>query len=147
VDVVGRRDERVEVAGFEPALLLERELAVEDVLVLRAAVEADEAPREVVVDRRLGAARDDEREQRQRAVAGAEQQPLADPAAHAALRVALLVALGQPVRIGQQLGEARADRVAGDLWRRRLGDRRADIGNEPADRFRVQEILVAVHDG
>ena len=89
MDVVAWAGQRVEVAGLERAALRgsARRRLGEDVLVLRAAVEPDEPPREVVVDRRLQARRDDQREQRQRAVAGAEQQPLADPAAHAALRV------------------------------------------------------------
>src|SRR5581483_1904835 len=78
VDVVVRRKQRVEVARGERAALRELEGAVppgEDLLVLRAAVEADEAPGEVVVHRRLGPRRDDEREQRQRAVLGAVQEP------------------------------------------------------------------------
>jgi hypothetical protein len=147
VDVVGRRDQGVEVAGFESALLLERERVVEDLLVLSAAVQADQAPGEVVVHGCLGAARDHEREQRQRAVAGAEQQPLADAAAHPAVRIALPVALGQPVGVGEQLGEARPDRVAGGPRRGRGRDRLSHVGNEPADRFGVEQILVAVHDG
>jgi hypothetical protein len=53
VDVVGRRDQRVEVASRERAALDELDAAVAlgvDVLVLGAAVEADQPPGEVVVD-------------------------------------------------------------------------------------------------
>jgi len=49
-----------------------------EVLVLRAGAEAYEAPGEVVVNWRLRAGRHDEREERQRPVGRAEEQPLAD---------------------------------------------------------------------
>src|SRR5207247_6282684 len=74
MDVVARRNQRVEVARLEGASLHERELAVlerVDLLVLRPAIEADEAPREVVVHGCLRAGRDDEAEERERGVAGA----------------------------------------------------------------------------
>src|SRR5436305_722907 len=54
VDVVVRRDQRVEVARDEWPPLRQLELAAapgENLLVLGALVEADEAPREVVVNR------------------------------------------------------------------------------------------------
>ena len=74
------------------------------------------------MDRRLRARRHHEREQAQRAVAGAEQQPLADAAAHAAVGVALLV------DGGSHAGRRAARRSAGG-WRRRraAGDRAAAI--------------------
>ena len=57
VDVVARREQRVEVAGRERARARRARVAAVvarvDLLVLGAAVEPDEAPREVVVDRRL----------------------------------------------------------------------------------------------
>ena len=67
VDVVARRDQDVELARAEgtPFDEFKRALAVRvDLLVLRAAVEADEAPGEVVVDRRFRIRRHDEREER-----------------------------------------------------------------------------------
>jgi hypothetical protein len=66
VDVVARRDQDVEIAGNERASPDELERpapAHVDLLVLLPAVEADETPGEVVVDRRLRARRDDEREE------------------------------------------------------------------------------------
>jgi len=63
VDVVTWRDQHVEVARGERTLLDELERAVPldiDVLVLGGSVEPDEAPCEVVMDRRFRTGRDDE---------------------------------------------------------------------------------------
>jgi Tol biopolymer transport system component len=144
VDVVGRRDEGVEVARTERALLDELERAAPpgvDLLVLGAAVQADEPPGEVVVDRRLRRRRHDEREQRQRPVAGAVEQPLADAAAHAALRRRGLVLGRKPVGIGEQLGEAGANRVTRFLRRQRALDRSLDVPHEVPNDGRVEEEL------
>ena len=114
VDVVARRDERVEVARGERTPLGELEGAVPlrvDLLVLAAAVEADEAPRQMVVDRRLRGGRHDEREERERAVVGAVEKPLADPATHAAVLCRLRVLRRKPAAVREQVGEARPDGV------------------------------------
>src|SRR5215217_4756739 len=146
MDVVGGRQQGVEVAGLERAPLARRDrLAREDLLVLGAAVEADEPPREVVVDGGPGVRRDDEREQRRRPVAGAEQQPLADAAAHPAVRVSLLVAGGEPAGIGEQLGEGWPDRVAGILRGARVGDMRPHAADELAHDRGVEHVLVVRH--
>ena len=148
VDVVGRRDEGVEVAGRQRAALDELDAVAAlgvDVLVLGPAVEADEAPREMVVHRRLRAGGHDEREERERAVLGAEEQPLADAAAHAAVGVALLEALGQPVGVGEQLGEGGPDRVAGLRGRSGVLDRGAHAGDEVTHDRGVEQVLVAGH--
>src|SRR5215510_4653823 len=144
MDVVPWRDQDIEVAGLQRTLLDELEspamLAV-DLFVLSPPIEADEPPGEVVVDRGLRARRHDEREQRQRAVVGAVEEPLADSAAHAALRRRGLVLVREPSRVGEQLGKPRLDRRAGLLRRRGAGDRRLHLGNErPHDR-RVEDEL------
>jgi len=56
VDVVSRWDQDIEVAGFERSLFDELEYSITarvDLFVLRAAIQPDDAPREVVVDRCL----------------------------------------------------------------------------------------------
>src|SRR5437660_7261505 len=71
MDVVRRRNERIEVARLERAALEEPEPGVTvrvDLLVLCAAVQADEPPRKVIVHRGFRTGRDDEREERERAV-------------------------------------------------------------------------------
>ena len=85
----------------------------------------------------------DEREQGQRLVPGAVEQPLADPAAHAAPGHGRRQLVRQPGLVGEQLGEARADRLGGVLRRRRRRDRRLDVGDELADDRRVEDVLVA----
>src|SRR5262245_25882274 len=146
MDVVVGWEEGVEVARAQRAALDEPQLvalARVDLLVLLAAVQADEAPREVVVDRRRRAGWDDEREQRERFVAGPVEQPLPDPAAHAAVRDGLCELVRKPALISEQLGEARADRLGGVLRRRRRCDGRLHVGDEVADDSRVEDVLVA----
>ena len=65
MDVVARRQQRVEVAGPERAARDRSRPSSRGVelLVLAAAVQADQPPREMVVDRGRRAGRDDEREQ------------------------------------------------------------------------------------
>src|SRR6476660_7398989 len=116
MDVVVRRQERVEVAGRERASTRERELRTlrpVELLVLVAPVEADEPPRQMVVHGSHRAGRDDEAEQRERAIGGAEEEPLADATSHAALCCRLLVTLRKPVAVLEQPGEKRLDRFAG----------------------------------
>jgi hypothetical protein len=86
-----------------------------------------------------------EREERERAVLGAEEQPLPDAAAHAAVGVALLVALGQPGAIGKQRRERRPDRVARLARRSGLRDHGAHASDEVPDDGRVEQVLVAGH--
>ena len=144
VDVVARRDQDVEVARLERTLLdeLERPAALRvDLFVLSPARQAGEASGEVVVDRRLRARRYHEREQRERAVSGAVEEPLADFAAHAALRRRSLILVREPRRVGEQLGEPRLDRRAGVLRGRGAGDCRLRLGNErPHDRHVEDEL-------
>src|SRR6266536_2706658 len=116
VDVVLGRNQHVEVPARERARLHDYELAVVaqcvDLLLLCAAVEADETPGKMIVNGGLRPRRDDEAEQRQRRVAGAKEQPLADAAAHPGLGRGLLEALGEPPVRREQLGEARSDQLA-----------------------------------
>ena len=99
----------------------------------------------MVVHRRLRAGGHDEREERQGAVLGAEEQPLADAPAHAAVGILLLEALGQPGRVGEQAGEGGPDRVAGLRGRSGVLDRGAHARDEiPHDRT-VEQVLVAGH--
>ena len=147
MDVVVRREECVEVARLQRAPLDEPQLlalARVDLLVLLAAVQADEAPGEVVVDRRRRAGGDDEREEGERLVLGPVEEPLADPAAHAAARNRRGELVRQPGLVGEQLGEARA----GSPRRRPRGEAAAAIaactsGDEVADDRRVEDVLVA----
>jgi hypothetical protein len=109
---------------------------------------------------RLGRRGHDEREQRKGAVLRAVQQPLADPAAHAArldfarrralpggaagwIGHRLAVLLREPVRVVEQPRKDRADRVARLLRRVRAVDGRLDIRHEAADDRRVEDVLVA----
>src|ERR1051326_3804600 len=129
MNVVLRRDQRVEVAGGEraPGDELERTFTSrEDLLLLRAAVETDEPPRQVVVNGSLHAGRDDQAEERECPVAGAVEQPLADPAAHPALRRRSAKSRRKPVVIGEQVGKARPDRLAGCLGRLSASERSTD---------------------
>src|SRR5579862_3481170 len=122
MDVVARWDQDVEVPRHERAPLDPFESVVpkrEDLLVLRASIEADETPGQVVVDRGLRARRNDEREERERAVASAEEERLADAAAHPALRRGRLELVREPPRSGEQLRKAGPDRLA------RLRDRKS----------------------
>ena len=146
MDVVPRRQQRVEVARLERARLGQAQRAapgVVDLLVLRAPIEADETPGEVVVDGRGGARRNDEREERERAVARAEEQPLTDAAAHAALGHRRLVLGRQPAVVGEELGEAGPDQLARVLGRARALDRGADVGDERPHDGGVQHELVS----
>src|SRR5690606_31948317 len=97
VNVAVWRQEDAEIARGDASPSLDRQLrpfrlasvvqaAVDDLLLL-AAVESDEPPGQVVVNGCCLAWRHDQAEEAERAVAGAEEQPLADTAAHAALRV------------------------------------------------------------
>src|SRR6266480_3477779 len=144
VDVVARRNQDVEVAPLERSLLdeLERPAALRvDLFVLSPAIQADEPPGEVVVDGRLRPGQDHEREQRQRAVLGAVEEPLADPATHAALRRRRLILVREPPRVVQQLGELRLDRRASVLWGGSACNRRLHLGNErPYDRCVEDEL-------
>src|ERR671937_770165 len=99
MDVIAWRNQDVEIARAERTTLHELESAIRfrvDLLVLRPAVEADEPPSQVVVDRRLRAGRNYEREERQRAVLCEVEEPLPDAAAHAALRGGGLVVGEEP---------------------------------------------------
>src|SRR6185295_2061013 len=94
VNVVGRREERVEVAWSQCLTSRDLELrtarvasVVEtavDGFVLAATIDADETPREVIVDGRRGPGRHDEREQTERSILGTIEGVLADAAAHPA---------------------------------------------------------------
>ena len=65
----------------------------------------------MVVDRRLRAGGNDQREQGQRAVLGAVERVLPDAAAHAARQIRRGVLLRQPSRGGQQFREGRLQRL------------------------------------
>ncbi len=115
VDVVGRRQEHVVVAGCKrtPARELDAALARSvELLVLIALVETDEPPRQVVVDRGHRARRHDEAEQAQRAVCRAEEEPLADASTHAAVGHVPLELGREPVALGEGLLEEGPDALA-----------------------------------
>ena len=148
VDVVGRRDQRVEVAGAERAALAQPQgavLAGEDLLVLGPAVQADEAPGEVVVHRGLGPRRHDQAEQRQRAVPGAVAGATGRCRRPCRSRAPPPGRRRQPVRVGEQVGEAGADALDGVGGRAAARDRGAHIGDEGAHVGRVEDELVGGH--
>src|SRR5438309_7035346 len=124
---------------FEPAGLRPVEL-----LVLVAALDADEPPGQVVVHRRHRARWHDEAEERERPVGRTEEQPLADTSAHPALARRLLVALREPCGIGEKPGEERLDPVARVARRRRLTDVRAHLADDLAHAGRVEDVLVVL---
>src|SRR5207302_547633 len=82
-----------------------------DRFVLTSAVDADEAPREVIVDRRRGEGRNDEREKTERSILRAIQRVLADAAAHLARIVWSRAALGQPAIGREQPRKRRPQRL------------------------------------
>ena len=111
-----------------------------DRLVLPAAVHADQAPGQVVVHGRLGARRDDQREQRERAVLGAIERVLPDAAAHAALPVRRRVL---PRAASRRRPAARERRLQRLDARPRVGHRRGQplrLVDERADLRGVDEI-------
>ena len=93
MDVVARGKQHVVVARLERTLANEVELAVArlvELFVLIALVQPNGPPGEVVVHGRHRPGRHDKTEQEERAIGGSEEKPLADPAAHPALRSILL---------------------------------------------------------
>jgi hypothetical protein len=85
---------------------------------------------------------DDKAEQAERAIGGSKEQPLADAAAHPALRRILLEPLGQPIRSGEKLLKAWPEEPAG------LGrgggpvDGRASAVDEVMDDRRIEDPFV-----
>ena len=150
MDVVARRQQRVELAGVHR--LGPRHLQVGargvgavvhppvDRLELAAAIDADQAPGQVIVHGRLRAGGDHQREQGQRAVLGAIERVLPDTAAHAARRVRRRIGIRQPAVGGQQCRKRRLQRLEP---RRRVGQRRhlaAGLGDERTDLRGVDEV-------
>ena len=115
-----------------------------ELLVLVAPVKADEPPRQVVVHGRHRLRWHNQAEQRERAVSGAEEQPLADPAAHPALGRRLLVPLRKPRAIGEEPAEERLDQLAGAGGRGRLVDPRPGVRDELAHERDIEDELVLV---
>src|ERR1041384_5918709 len=98
MDVSLRRDQDVEVARTHGSLLEKLEPIAPpgvDLLDLGAAVQADEAPGQLMGERRLGPRRHDEREQAEGTVTCPVEKPLADAPAHSALGRGLLELGGQ----------------------------------------------------
>ena len=165
MDVVARRQQRVELAGVHR--LGPRHLQVGargvgavvhppvDRLELAAAIDADEAPGQVVVHRRLGAGGDHQREQRQRAVLGAIERVLPDTAAHAALRVrrrrrrraASRRRPAVPQTPASAPRAARPCRACAAIWPARLVDERPDLRgvDEVAERGVVLVLAEIAH--
>ena len=114
------REQLVEIARLQCPALRDRQRCLvlpraivgagEDILVLGAPVEPDQTPGKMVVHGGLRAWRDDQRRKGEAAVTGAIEEPGADPGAHPAVCGRLLILLGKPGLVGQQLGEMRPDR-------------------------------------
>jgi predicted nuclease with RNAse H fold len=147
MDVVARRDQGIEVSGPQRSLLRHHQrpgLAGEDLLVLGTAVKADQAPRKVIVHRRLRGGGNDEAEQRKRAVAGAVEQPLPDTTPHPALRRGLLERAWKPLRICEQLREPGPDPLDRLGCATGVSDRCQYRIDERTDHRSVEHILVPV---
>ena len=99
------------------------------------------------MDRRHGPRRDYEAEQRERAVRGAEDEPLADAAPHAALGSRLLKVQRQPVAVGKQVREQRAEQPAGFFGGVCLPDALTHRRNEAAHAGRIERVLVVRERG
>ena len=99
VNVVERRQEWVELAAFErlafgdlqirPGRIPSVVQSPVDDFVLDSAVDADQAPGQVIVHRRGGAGRHDEREETERSILGTIERVLPDALAHPARLVRL----------------------------------------------------------
>src|SRR5919107_4507366 len=96
----------------------------------------------MVVHGGLGAGRDDQRRDRQAAITGSIEEPGADPGAHPAVFGRLLILLGKPGLVGQQLGKVRPD-PGQDLPRAvMLVSDAADLGDERAKSRIVDDVLI-----
>ena len=96
----------------------------------------------MVVHGGLRAGRDDQRREGEAAVTGAIEEPGADPGAHPTLRGRLLILLGKPGLVGQQLGKVRPD-LSQDLPRViMLVSDAADLGDEPTKSRIVDDVLI-----
>jgi hypothetical protein len=106
VDVPIWWEQRVEIAAVKDACLLDLKLSpvchvapvqsAIDNFGLLAAIKPYQTPGQVIVHGRGLAGWDHQAEQAERSIARAEEQPLSDPATHAAPRVGLRECSGQP---------------------------------------------------
>src|SRR5215217_1981971 len=96
----------------------------------------------MVVHRGLRTGRDDQRREGEAAVTGAIEEPGANTRAHATLRGRLLILLGKPGIVGQQLGEMWPDRSQ-DLSRVIvLVSDPGNLGDERAKSRVVNDVLI-----
>jgi len=117
VNVVGRRQQRIEFAGLQPSLARDFQLcacriaavieAPVDGFILNAAVYADKTPGEMIMNGRSSAGRHDQREKTKRTVFSTIQRILPDTAAHAACRVRPRTVIRKPTLRTQKPGEGR----------------------------------------
>src|SRR4029453_2198509 len=120
MNVVGRREQRVALAGCQRLLFCDLEnglfriapiiKATINGLVLGPPIDADDAPGEMIVHRRFGADRHDQGKQAERAVPRPVKRILSDASAHAARFVRAGTCLGQPSIGGEQLLKRRPQR-------------------------------------
>jgi len=96
----------------------------------------------MVVHGGLRAGRDDQRRERETPITSAIEEPGANPGAHPAIWGRLLILLGKPGLVGQQLGKVRPD-LSQDLPRViMLVSDAADLGDEPTKSRVVDDVLI-----
>lgn len=145
VNVVGRRQQCIELAGLQPSLPRDFQLCacripaiVEppvDGFILNTAVYPDETPGEMIMNGRSSAGRHDQREKTKRAVFSTIKRVLSDTAAHAACRVGPRTFFRQPAFRTEKPRESRPQRldpfrIGANRFRKttRFVDQRTNLG-------------------
>src|SRR3954451_10508139 len=148
--------EFVEVAGGQVALFAGLEIgpdvtrasigAGEDLLGLCTAIETDNPPGEMIMDRSRRPGWNDQTGKREVAITGAIEQPHTDAAAHSTGLGWDHIVFRQPVRIGQQRCEEAADLVHDGFGRKPIGTEFSDLMYERAVGWVIEIPLVAAVD-
>jgi hypothetical protein len=124
MNVAFGREEIVEVAGTKVAPLDLHQLCrtlvsslvdpAVDPFVLLAAIQSDQPPRQVIMDRRAGARRQDQAEERQFSICRPKKKVVSNALTHTAGRVGSPELVGEPVLIVEEVGEDRTKHLYGN---------------------------------
>src|SRR5439155_11760692 len=148
-DVVGRRQERVEIAAAQRLLLRDLELGACRItsivqspihrLVLPALIDAHEAPCQMVVHWCRSPHWNDKGKQTQRSILGSIQRVLSDASTHPALIVGTTARGGQPSIGREQRREGWLQGLDTRRGIRHLGREMTGFGDERADLLSIDE--------